>query len=69
MQQADAYIKFTCGTGTIKKVGSKTVYQFGGGKHDTVGFLDIRVPITAEFIIIMTVDVIKLNVSFLLGLE
>ncbi|OSX76497.1 hypothetical protein BU14_0188s0015 [Porphyra umbilicalis] len=69
MQQAQAYIKFTGGTGTIKKVGTKTVYQFGGGKHDTVGCLDIRVPITAEFIIIMAVDVIKLNVPFLLGLD
>eukprot|EP00168_Porphyra_purpurea_P014416 TRINITY_DN412_c0_g1_i3.p1 TRINITY_DN412_c0_g1~~TRINITY_DN412_c0_g1_i3.p1 ORF type:complete len:415 (+),score=68.59 TRINITY_DN412_c0_g1_i3:362-1606(+) len=69
MQQAEAYIKFTGGTGTIKKVGSKTVYHFGGGKHDTVGCLDIWVPITAEFIIIMAVDVIKLNVLFLLGLD
>jgi len=69
MQQAEAYIKFTGGTGTIKKVGPKTVYKFGGGKHDTVGCLDIRVPITAEFIIIMAVDVIKLNVPLLLGLD
>jgi len=69
MLQAEAYIRFTGGTGTMKKVVPKTVYQFGGGKHDAVGCLDIRVPITAEFIIIMAVDVIKLNVPFLLGLD
>ncbi|OSX76963.1 hypothetical protein BU14_0166s0003 [Porphyra umbilicalis] len=69
MLQAEAYIKFTGGTGTMKKVRPKTVYQFGGGKHDTVGCLDIRGPITAELIIIMAVDVIKLNVPFLLGLD
>jgi len=69
MQQAEAYIKFIGGTGTIKKVGPKTVDQLTGGKHDTVGCLDIRAPITDEFIIIMAVDVIKLNVPFLLGLD
>ena len=69
MLQTEAYIKFTGGTGTMKKVRPKTVYQFGGGKHDTVGCLDIRGPITAELIIIMAVDVIKLNVPFLLGLD
>jgi len=58
MQKAEAYIKFTGGTSTIKKVGSNTVYQFGCGKHDTVGCLDIRVPITANFIMIVAVDVI-----------
>jgi len=69
MQQAEAYIEFTGGTGTIKKVGSKTVYQFGVGKHNRVGCLDIRVPITAELIIIMAVDVTMLSVPFLLGLD
>jgi len=69
MKQAEAYIKFSGGTGTIEKVGSRTVYQFGGGKNDRVGCLAIRVPITAELIIIMAVDVIMLNVPFLLGLD
>jgi len=58
MQQAEAYIKFTGGTGTIKIVGSKTVYQFGCGKNDTVGSPGIRVPITAEFMIIRAVRVL-----------
>jgi len=69
IKKEEAYIKFTGGTGTIKHVGAKTVYQFGGGKHNTVGCLDIRVPFSEELIIIMVVDVIMRNVPFLLGLE
>jgi len=50
MQQGKACIKFTGGNITIKKLGSRNVYQFGSGKHDTVGCLDIGVPITVKFL-------------------
>jgi len=50
MQQGKACIKFTGGNITINKLGSRNVSQFGSGKHDTVGCLDIGVPITVKFL-------------------
>lgn len=68
-QQADVYA-VAHGVGrTSLGPPRPNVFRFGGGRHRSVSTLDVRVPIAQDFFLMLTVDVIDLNVPLLLGLE
>lgn len=69
MHQAEAYVVKHGTTKQLKQTKDKVVFRFGGGRHPTVRTLEMRLPVTQDFFIPLTVGVIALNVSMLLGLE
>lgn len=68
MQQADA-CELGHGKGLALGPPRRNVFRFGGGRHASVGALEVRMPITQEIVLELTVDVIELDVPLLLGLE
>ena len=67
-QQAEAYV---LAHGDRRPMGPPrpNVFRFGGGRHPSVATLTVRMPITQDFFLILTIDVVELSVPLLLGLE
>jgi len=67
MPQAEAYMADDGTTKKLKPTKDKASFRFDGGTHPTVGTLAMRLVITQEFLIPLTVDVIQLIMPILLG--
>jgi len=67
--QARAFSHFSANSRQLKLSKVSKIYRFGRGRHKAIGTMDIDVPLGSTFIMRLTVEVVDLNVPFLLGLD
>lgn len=66
--QADAYSRLNRGTASIS-AGAPANFLFGGVASPSLGTIDIRVPLGDGHYTTLAVDVVEIDVPFLLGLD
>jgi len=67
--RARAFSRFSANSRQLKLSKVTDIYRFGRGRDKAIGTMDIDVPLGSTFIMRLTVDVVDLNVPFLLGLD
>lgn len=67
-RQADAYVRLS-GVPVVSPAQLPRMYSFGGTITPGVGTIDMRVPIAQQLYVPLRVDVVDIDIPFLLGLS